>query len=90
MPSEAWALAPCEVSWWLQVRGVAKVEDGFEFGRMIALGFNNPRILSREMREWYDRKRLQAASAKGGIEAVAEMFRMAGVQVIDRTSETGS
>lgn len=90
LPSEAWSLAPCEIVWWLSARGEARTVENFEFGRLMAVAFNNPKILGQEIREWQQAKRLQAIEKKGGIESVAEMFRMAGVHVVDRTSGDGA
>lgn len=86
--AEAWSLAPSEIVRWLLVRGDASVEERLEFGRMVALGFNNPKAIAEEIRRYLHAKRMSRASEKGGVEAVAEMFRMAGIPVIDQTKET--
>lgn len=85
--AEAWSLAPSEIVRWLTVRGEALTEERLDFGRLIALGFNNPKALSQEIREHFQAKRMSRVAAKGGIDAVAEMFRMAGVRVIDEARE---
>lgn len=85
--AEAWGLAPAEIVRWLQVRGDASTEERLEFGRLIALGFNSPKSLGEEIRRYLHAKRMSRVSEKGGVEAVAEMFRMAGIPVIDQTKE---
>jgi hypothetical protein len=85
--SEAYDLAPCEILRWLRVRGESEVEDRFDVGTLMALAFNDPKGLSRRIREHYDAKRTAKIAEKGGIEAVIALFRASGHRVVDETGK---